>query len=99
VDKTKYLVNIIENGRIYFLVQPRRFGKSLTLTTLEAVFQGKKELFKGLYAETWMNRLDFIKYPVIRLSMNNVTTDSGIDALKESMCLRVKDAANIRADF
>ncbi|MDR1610041.1 MAG: ATP-binding protein [Candidatus Symbiothrix sp.] len=93
VDKTRMLVNLIENGKVYFFARPRRFGKSLTLTTLEAMFLGKKELFKGLYAEAWMNRPDFVKYPVIRLSMNAVTTDSGIDALKESMCLRVKDIA------
>jgi Fe-S cluster biosynthesis and repair protein YggX len=95
VDKTRILINLIEKGSVYFFARPRRFGKSLTLTTLEAMFQGKKELFKGLYAEAWMNRPDFVKYPVIRLSMNAVTTGSGIDALKESMCLRVKDAAEL----
>ncbi|MDR0612348.1 MAG: AAA family ATPase, partial [Dysgonamonadaceae bacterium] len=93
VDKTKYLVNLIENGRIYFFARPRRFGKSLTLTTLEAMFLGKKELFKGLYAEAWMNRPDFVKHPVVRLSMNNVTTDSGMEILRSSIVLLLKEEA------
>jgi hypothetical protein len=44
VDKTRMLVNLIERGKVYFLSRPRRFGKSLTLTTLEAMFQGRKKL-------------------------------------------------------
>ncbi len=51
VDKTKYLTEMVEKGKCYFLSRPRRFGKSLTLSTLEVMFQGKAELFKGLYAE------------------------------------------------
>ena len=49
-DKTKHLVNMIDNGYLYFLSRPRRFGKSLTCSTFEAIFQGRKELFNGLYA-------------------------------------------------
>ncbi|MDR0687090.1 MAG: AAA family ATPase, partial [Prevotellaceae bacterium] len=95
VDKTKYLVNIIENGRIYFFARPRRFGKSLTLTTLEAMFLGKKELFKGLYAEAWMSRPDFVKYPVVRLSLNKVTTKQGLDMLNASLTKHVRDTASL----
>ena len=51
VDKTKYLIDLIENGSVYFLSRPRRFGKSLTISTFDALFSGKRELFKGLYAE------------------------------------------------
>ena len=51
VDKTKQILNLIENGECYFLSRPRRFGKSLTISTLESMFKGKTELFKGLYAE------------------------------------------------
>jgi hypothetical protein len=93
VDKTRMLVNLIESGKVYFFARPRRFGKSLTLTTLEAMFRGKKELFKGLYAEAWMNRPDFVKYPVIRLSMNAVTTDMGMDVLRNSIVLLLKEEA------
>lgn len=47
VDKTRFLVRLIDNGKPYFLARPRRFGKSLTCSTFEALFQGRKELFKG----------------------------------------------------
>ena len=49
VDKTEYIHSLINEGKYYFLARPRRFGKSLLLTTLKSFFEGKKELFKGLY--------------------------------------------------
>ena len=50
VDKTEYLYNLIQiEGGYFFLSRPRRFGKSLTLSTLKAIFEGRKELFDGLY--------------------------------------------------
>ena len=85
VDKTKHLVHLIDNGQIYFLARPRRFGKSLTVSTFDALFSGKKELFKGLYAEEFLNRADFKPSPVVRLDMSGVTTDCGIDLFKESL--------------
>jgi len=54
VDKTKYLVELIDSGKVYFLARPRRFGKSLTVSTFDELFSGNKELFKGLYAEGGM---------------------------------------------
>ena len=51
VDKTAYLFQLVTSGRVYFLSRPRRFGKSLFLSTLAAYFLGQKELFKGLYLE------------------------------------------------
>ena len=52
VDKTKYIYSLVSDyGGYYFLARPRRFGKTLTLYTLEALFQGKKELFKDLKAK------------------------------------------------
>ena len=51
VDKTAMVYRIANEGKPYFLSRPRRFGKSLLLTTFEAYFQGKKELFKGLAIE------------------------------------------------
>ena len=49
VDKTEYIWRLIDSApAMYFMSRPRRFGKSLTVSTLEAVFSGKKELFKGL---------------------------------------------------
>ncbi|MDR1737346.1 MAG: AAA family ATPase, partial [Candidatus Symbiothrix sp.] len=64
VDKTRYLVEMIDTGHIYFMSRPRRFGKSLTVSTFDAMFSGKKELFKGLYAEEFMNRADYYPSPV-----------------------------------
>jgi len=84
IDKTKYLVDLIDTGAIYFLARPRRFGKSLTVSTFDALFSGKKELFKGLYAEEFLNRPDFKPNPVIRLDMSKVSATNGIDELRES---------------
>ena len=48
VDKTKLIYRLVDEGQYYFLSRPRRFGKSLLISTLEAYFSGKKELFEGL---------------------------------------------------
>ena len=56
VDKTDLLQKLISRGDYYFLARPRRFGKSLTVSTLEAMFTGKKELFSGLSACEWVER-------------------------------------------
>jgi hypothetical protein len=93
VDKTKYLVNLIDTGKIYFLARPRRFGKTLTVSTFEALFSGKKALFQGLYAEEFLNRPDFQPSPVIRLDMSEITTNEGMDGVKESICSLTKFAA------
>ena len=49
VDKTKYIHDLVNGSKQYFLSRPRRFGKSLFLSTLKAYWQGQKELFSGLY--------------------------------------------------
>jgi len=68
VDKTKIALELIENGQYYFLSRPRRFGKSLFLDTLRTIFDGEKEVFKGLHIyEKW----EFKKYPVVRISFNS----------------------------
>ena len=51
IDKTAWVYQLAKTGSYYFLSRPRRFGKSLLISTLEAYFQGKKELFKGLAIE------------------------------------------------
>lgn len=48
VDKTEYIFRLCEKPGAYFFSRPRRFGKSLTLSTLEALYSGKKQLFEGL---------------------------------------------------
>ena len=51
IDKTALIYQLVQTGRYYFLSRPRRFGKSLLLSTLEAYFEGKKELFEGVDIE------------------------------------------------
>ena len=94
VDKTEYLVNLMTTGKIYFLARPRRFGKSLTVLTFDALFSGKKEIFKGLYAEEFMNRPDFKPSPVIRLDMSKVTTNEGIEGIGESILRLTRQVAD-----
>ena len=93
VDKTNYFVEMIDNGKIYFLARPRRFGKSLTISTFDALFSGKKELFKGLYAEEFLNRPGFKPSPVIRLDMSMVTTYMGIENMEESIRIQTREIA------
>jgi hypothetical protein len=68
VDKTEYVYNLASISGAYFLGRPRRFGKSLFLSTLKAYFEGKKELFDGL-AIAGLEK-EWTKYPVIYLDFN-----------------------------
>ena len=72
VDKTHRLQEIVSSGRRYFLSRPRRFGKSLTLSTLDAMFRGKVELFKGLAAEGWVAEQAKRPAPGLRLDMSTM---------------------------
>ena len=94
VDKTQYLLDIIDTGKVFFLSRPRRFGKSLSISTFDALFSGKKELFKGLYAEEFFNRPEYRVSPVVRLDMSTTTTDQDVDALRASMLLQVLNSAH-----
>ena len=69
VDKTSYVEKIVNSSsRYYFLARPRRFGKSLFLSTLRYFFEGKRELFRGLHIDStdW----DWQPYPVLYLDLN-----------------------------
>jgi len=68
VDKTAMVHHLVSTQGYYFLSRPRRFGKSLLLSTLEAYFQGKKELFKGLALDQLEK--DWKVYPVFHLDFN-----------------------------
>jgi len=70
VDKTARLQELVTSGRRYFLSRPRRFGKSLTLSTLDAMFSGKVELFNGLAAEKWVAEQSKHPSPVLRFDMS-----------------------------
>jgi len=83
VDKTEYIWNLIRPAYgQYFLSRPRRFGKSLTVSTLEAVFQGRKELFKGL--ALYDKPYDWKCYPVIHLDLGDRKSDTP-EALEKSL--------------
>lgn len=74
VDKTAFVWRIANTGKPYFLSRPRRFGKSLLLSTFEAYFEGKKDLFEGL-AIADMEK-EWKKYPVLHLDLNAEKYDS-----------------------
>ena len=69
VDKTALIYRLVSTGKYYFLSRPRRFGKSLLISTMDAYFSGKKELFKGLAIEQLEK--DWIEYPVLHLDLNS----------------------------
>ena len=66
LDKTALVYDLVTNGKIYFLSRPRRFGKSLLVSTLKCYFEGKKELFKGLAIDKLEK--EWKQYPVFHLS-------------------------------
>ena len=68
VDKTALIYQLVTTGKIYFLSRPRRFGKSLLVSTLEHYFLGHKELFKGLAMEQLEK--DWLEYPVFHIDFN-----------------------------
>ena len=72
VDKTYFIPSLEKLGRAYFLARPRRFGKSLFISTLKAYFEGRKELFKGLSIERIKAEKgeEWKKYPVLKLDLN-----------------------------
>ena len=74
VDKTDLIYKLATEGKPYFLSRPRRFGKSLLLSTMEAYFLGKKELFKGLAIETLEK--EWIEYPVLKISFGRGTYET-----------------------
>ena len=68
VDKTALIYNLVTKGNIYFLSRPRRFGKSLLISTLKAYFEGRKELFAGLAIEQLEQNWE--EHPVFHIDFN-----------------------------
>ena len=92
VDKTEFVYDISDRYRYVFLSRPRRFGKSLLMSTLEAYFKGKNELFRGLAIEHLEK--DWIKYPVLRFDFspaNYINTSRLQD--------RIKGCLNLIAEY
>ena len=103
VDKTKYIFELAQNNVPYFLSRPRRFGKSLLLSTIKAYFEGKDELFKGLAIEKLEAESEspWTKYPVIYFDFNGQnysevgalekTLDSQLKRYEEKYSIEVKN--------
>ena len=97
VDKTEYVLRLAAESRVFFLSRPRRFGKSLFLSTLKAYFLGKKELFKGLYIEDaeqkqaeLEGREAWIKYPVLHLDFT-AKNYSDVNALHDLLNAHLRE--------
>ncbi len=86
VDKTALVYKLASEGRYYFLSRPRRFGKSLLISTMEAYFSGKKELFEGL-AMMELEK-EWKQYPILHLDLNTGKYDSA-EALNEVLNFHV----------
>ncbi|MBR0457713.1 MAG: AAA family ATPase [Victivallales bacterium] len=99
VDKTEYIWNLIRPSSAgYFLSRPRRFGKSLLLSTLKAIFEGKKELFQGL--ALYDKPYGWDKYPIIHLSFGDYTpmknTAAKVDAYLRDKVAAVAESYSIK---
>ena len=91
VDKTGRLQELIEKGRRYFLSRPRRFGKSLMISTIDAMFSGRFELFRGLAAEDWMRKQADNPAVVLKFDMSSMDSTSNeglIQSLRENLIMK-----------
>ena len=90
VDKTMFIHRLVadNNSKLFFLSRPRRFGKSLTVSALKALFSGKRELFEGLAIDKtdW----SWEKYPVIHFEFNDLTVTS-IEEFSQDLEHHVED--------
>lgn len=82
VDKTHFIPPLVEEGKYYFLSRPRRFGKSLFLSTLKCFFEGEKALFKNLAVESY--DWNWETYPVVHIDFTGMNYDSE-DALSKKL--------------
>ena len=90
VDKTRQILTLLKQGDFLFLSRPRRFGKSMLVSTLKALFEGKKHLFKGLYIE---DKWEWQAYPVIRIDFSAVSYLESVERFKESLAFILNDIA------
>ena len=88
VDKTKLIQPLLESGGYFFLSRPRRFGKSLLVSTLKAIYDGRRDLFAGLWLE---DRCDFAVHPVIRFDFSKL--DFSARSLEVSLLLALQQTA------
>ncbi|KLO21565.1 ATPase AAA [Marinitoga sp. 1197] len=87
IDKTEYIYKLVSSEVPIFLSRPRRFGKSLTISTLYYLFKGEKELFKDTYI---YDKWEFKEYPIIRINLLDVVSENEKE-LKEGLLKIIKD--------
>jgi hypothetical protein len=92
VDKTAYIHRLIDEGMFYFLARPRRFGKSLLVSTFKTLFEGEKDLFKGLWIES--SDWDWKPHPVITIDFNGIDATNAT-ILEESLSLALDKIAGL----
>ncbi len=98
VDKTQYIYNLLTgSGQYFFLSRPRRFGKSVLLSTLAEVFSGNKELFKGLWI---YDKIEWKKHPVIYIDFSEITfkTPAILEKALESRIEKIASENGIKID-
>jgi hypothetical protein len=83
VDKTQFISVLLDAGRQYFLARPRRFGKSLFVSTLKCYFQGRKDLFEGL--RIYDLETEWTEYPVFHIDFNKGGGYTSVEALKQTL--------------
>ena len=95
VDKTSYIKPLLSQGQFIFLSRPRRFGKSLLLSTLEAYFEGRRDLFKGLDADSM--DLDWTPSPVLHFDLNaeNFSLENGLESLLKRLLKEYEEQSGI----
>ena len=91
VDKTEYVHRLVSQpgSRLFFMSRPRRFGKSLTLSVLKALFSGRRELFDGLFIAEKTDWNWNETYPIIHFEFNDVTTTS-LEAFEKNLANHVR---------
>jgi hypothetical protein len=89
-DKTRLLYDLVRIEKPYFLSRPRRFGKTLLVSALEAILRGQRELFKGLWIDG--SDYDWEPNPVIRLSLDGLESES-VERLESGLTSRIRDIA------
>ena len=97
IDKTSIIYNLITEGKYYFLSRPRRFGKSLLVSTLKYLFQGEKELFKGLDI---YDKYDFPKHPVVHISFGTGRSEERLlKIIRQNLVWNSEDLGIVCPDY
>ena len=91
IDKTRLIYRLVSTGCYYFLSRPRRFGKSLLMSTIHSYFSGRKDLFEGLAIEKLEK--EWLEYPVLHLDLNTQKYDcqKALDDILEDFLVRLEN--------